>query len=320
MQIVHSLEQRITERPVILTIGKFDGVHLGHRRLILQAIERASVTGSVSAVLTFHPHPRTVLNPKVEFKLLTSIEERAALVAELGADYFVVVPFNHETMSTPAYEYVVRLCTAMPIRELWVGAGFALGRKREGTVERLREIGQELGYTVGTVGPVELDGQVVSASRVRHLLGDGAIEQANQLLGRAFWVRGVVQQGDQRGRTIGFPTANLSVAPDHIVPANGVYACWSVIESGPYASAEPLPTVTNVGVRPTFDGTRRTIEAHLLDWSGDLYGQTLRLSFGERLRAERKFADIDELVAQIGQDAQQARTILQAITAKARNE
>ncbi len=310
MQIVTALDTRITEQPVVLTIGKFDGVHRGHQALIETAVQRAHERGTICTVLTFDPHPRTVLTPEVPLELLTNISERATLIAEQGADMLLVLPFNHEVMATPAAQYMRQLCAALPLCELWVGEDFALGRKREGTPARLREIGQELGFKVGTVAPVELDGEIVSASRIRDLLRAGDLAEARRQLGRDYWLRGEVVYGDQRGRTIGFPTANLDVAPNHLVPAYGVYACWVQIEDGQHASPTLRPAVANVGVRPTVDGSQRRVEAHLLDWSGDLYGSTLRLIFVQRLRSEQRFASLADLVAQIEHDVAHARTRL----------
>lgn len=308
MQIAYSLDHPLTDRPTVLVIGKFDGVHLGHQLLIRTAVERAQQLGFHSAVLTFEPHPDVVIRLGRELYLLTSLEERIALIAALNPDLLIVAPFTRETMGTPAYDYMRQICTAVPLRELWVGSDFALGRKREGDVPRLMEIGQELGYAVGTVAPVQVGGAPVSASRVRQLLYASDVQGVIPLLGRPFWLRGVVVEGDRRGHTLGFPTANIAVDPVHALPADGVYACRVNLADG------LLPAVTNVGTRPTFEGVRRTVEAHLLDWSGNLYGQTLRLEFWHHLRGERKFNGIDELVAQIGRDAERARALLSAET------
>jgi riboflavin kinase/FMN adenylyltransferase len=297
----------VTDQPVVLTIGKFDGVHLGHRRLIGTAVERARSQGLACAVLTFDPHPDVVLHPDKDVRLLTTLEERRRLIGTLGADFLLIAPFNRETMSTPAYDYMHQLCNIMPLRELWVGEGFALGRKREGTVPRLAEIGRDLGYTVGAVEPVMLGGERVNSSRVRRLLLEGAVADVEPLLGRPFSFCGEVVEGDRRGRTIGFPTANLRTDARQVLPADGVYAC--AVHAGG-AGGEAVPAVTNIGVRPTFDGLRHMVEAHLLDWSGDLYGQTLRLDFFHYLRGERKFNGIEELTAQIRYDAEQARSLL----------
>jgi riboflavin kinase/FMN adenylyltransferase len=304
VQIIHSLAAPITERPVVLTIGKFDGVHLGHQQLIRTAIERAQERDAASAVMTFDPHPDTVIRPDTAPRLLTTLDERSTAIATLGPDYLVVAPFTRETMATPAAEYMQQICHALPLRELWVGEGFALGRKREGDIPRLREIGAELGYTVGALAPVEVGGEPVHSSRVRSLLAAGDVAAVTPLLGRPFALRALVVEGDQRGRTIGFPTANLAVDPQHALPADGVYACFAAI------SGTLMPAVTNLGVRPTFDGLRHTVETYILNWTGDLYGQMLSVAFLHHLRGERKFSGVDELKAQIAHDIAQARALL----------
>lgn len=306
MHTVYSLEQPVTDQPAVLTIGKFDGVHLGHQRLIDTAVERARSRGFASAVMTFDPHPDRVIRPDNPLRLLTTLDERGPLIAALGVDVLIVAPFTRETMATPAFDYMRQICTALPLGELWVGEGFALGRKREGDVPRLSEIGHDLGYTVGTVAAVHLNGEPVNSSRIRRLLAEGAVAETVPLLGRPFALTGTVEEGDRRGRTIGFPTANLAIDESHALPADGVYACYVFVRD------TALPAVTNIGVRPTFGSLRRTVEAHLLDWSGDLYGQVVRLAFVHHLRGERKFNGIDDLRAQITHDAQQARTLLQA--------
>lgn len=304
MQVAFSLDHPLTSQPVVLTMGRFDGVHLGHQLLIRTAIERARELGFASAVLTWDPHPNTVIRPDQPLYLLTSLEERIELIGALGPDWLVVAPFTHATMHTPAVDYMRQICTALPVRELWVGDDFAMGHKREGDIPRLMEIGRDLGYAVGAVARMEGAGAAISSSLVRTMLQSGDVAGVMPLLGRPFWLRGPVVMGDQRGQTIGFPTANLAVDPNHVLPADGVYACYA------YLDATPLPAVTNIGMRPTFNAPRRTVEAHLLDWSSDLYGRTLRLEFIQRLRGEQKFNGITELVAQIGRDAEAARALL----------
>jgi riboflavin kinase/FMN adenylyltransferase len=287
-------------------MGKFDGLHLGHQQLIGTTVERARTLGLAAAVLTWEPHPNAVLRPGQPLQLLTSLEEKIELIGRLGPDLLIVAPFTAETKATSAEAYMRQIVAAVPVRELWVGENFAMGRGRAGDVPSLMLIGAELGFAVGAAKQVAAGGDPVSASRVRELLRAGDVEGAVALLGRPFGLRGVVVEGDKRGRTIGFPTANLSIAPEHVLPADGVYACRV------YLDGEGLPAVTNIGVRPTFDGLRRTVEAHLLDWSGDLYGRSIRVEFLHRLRGEQKFAGIDALVAQIRRDADQARALLQA--------
>jgi riboflavin kinase/FMN adenylyltransferase len=304
VEIVRSLAPGIAQRPAVLTMGKFDGLHLGHRQLIGTALGRAHELGFLSAVLTWEPHPNVVLRPDQPPQLLTSLEEKIDLIAALGPDLLIVAPFTQETKATGADAYMAQICASLPLRELWVGEDFAMGRGRAGDVSSLMVIGRNLGFAVGTVAKVLVDGQPVSASRVRELLAAGNVTGAAALLDRPFGLRGVVVQGDQRGRTIGFPTANMQTPPDHVLPADGVYACRA------YLDGVSLPAVTNVGLRPTFDGLRRTVEAHLLDWSGDLYGKLLRLEFLHRLRGEQKFSGIEALVTQIRSDADAARDLL----------
>lgn len=304
MEVVRALEPAISARPTVLTIGKFDGLHLGHQQLISTSVERARTLGFASAALTWEPHPNAVLRPDQPLQLLTSLEEKIELIARLGPDLLIVAPFTEATKATSADAYMRQIVAAVPLRELWVGENFAMGRGRAGDVPSLMLIGAELGFAVGAVRRVVVGNALVSASRVRELLRAGDVVGAVGLLGRPFGLRGTVVEGDKRGRTIGFPTANLSLAETHVLPADGVYACRVFLDGA------GLPAVTNVGVRPTFDGLRHAVEAHLLDWSGDLYGQSIRVEFLARLRGEQKFSGVDALVAQIRRDADQARELL----------
>ncbi len=305
MDVVRSLAPGLSTRPSVLTMGKYDGVHLGHQQLISTTVERARSLGMQSVVLTWEPHPNAVIRPDAPLHLLTSLEERIELIAALAPDLLIVAPFTAETRATSAEDYMRQIVAAIPVRELWVGEDFAMGRGRTGDVATLMAIGVELGFAVGAVRKVIVGGEPVSASRVREVLRRGAVDEAVALLGRPFGLRGVVVEGDRRGRTIGFPTANLRVDPTHVLPADGVYA------GHVYLNGEALPAVTNVGLRPTFNGLHRTVEAHLLDWSGDLYGRSIRVTFLHRLRGEQRFEGPAALVAQIRQDAARARELLQ---------
>jgi riboflavin kinase/FMN adenylyltransferase len=301
MELVQGLPQPINERPTALTIGVFDGVHLGHRHLIGSAVQRAQALGWQSAVLTFDPHPNVVIRPDRQQLYLTSLEERTDRIAALGVDLLIVLPFNRDVMALTAHEFMTRVCRAIALRELWIGHDFALGRGREGDLARLRDIGHELRYSVHPVEPLLLRGAPVSSTRIRTALQEGDLLSASELLGHPFGLRGLVAQGARRGRTIGFPTANLTVDPQHILPADGVYVCHAQVGGQRYGA------VTNVGLRPTFDGTHRTVEAYLLDFFDEIYGETLRLDFLHRLRGERKFDGIAALVAQITSDVAAAR-------------
>ena len=305
MQIIHDLSQTHVEEPVVLTIGKFNGMHLGHRYLLEQVVERAHAIGGRSAAITFDPHPTLVLRPEIERVYLAPAGERLRLIEATGIDVLIVLRFDEQLKSLTAEQFMRRVCGALRLRELWVGPEFRLGHRAQGTVAVLEELGQSLGYTVHPVAKLEVGGQPVSATRIRELLAAGDVERVPELLGHAFALAGEVVHGDHRGRTIGFPTANLAVDAHHTLPADGVYACRVTLPDG-----EEHPAVTNVGVRPTFGQLARTVESHLLGWSGDLYGQTIRVGFVKRIRGERKFAGIDELREQIARDARTAREIL----------
>lgn len=305
MQIYHSLTECHIAAPTALTIGKFNGMHLGHRSLLEQIVERARAIGGTSAAITFDPHPSLVLRPDLERVYLAPPAERLRLIESTGVEHLIVLRFTPEFAQTPAETFMRQLCGQIALRELWVGPEFRFGHRAQGTVAMLTELGRELGYHVEPVRKLEVGGEEVSATRVRNLLMLGHVDQLPALLGRSFAVVGEVVHGDHRGRTIGFPTANVAVDPHHLLPADGVYACEVTLADG-----STHPAVTNVGVRPTFGVLNRTVEAHLLDWSGDLYGQTIRVAFITRIRGEQKFSGIDELRAQIGRDADRGRELL----------
>ncbi|MGD8736609.1 MAG: bifunctional riboflavin kinase/FAD synthetase [Anaerolineae bacterium] len=295
------------KRPeTILTIGAFDGVHRGHQALIGQVVARARATNRRSVVLTFHPHPAMVLAPERAPRYLTTPGEKMALLEGLGVDLVVLHPFSQEVAATPAGEFMTTLAEHLQFRELWVGSDFALGRGREGTVPRLRDLGDRLGYRLFVLDPLQGRGGAVSSSRIRALLAEGRVEEASHLLGRYPSLSGEVVYGAQRGHTLGFPTANLEVRPERAVPANGVYAVFAVLGEDRY------PAVANVGVRPSFDNGHRTVETHIFDFDQDIYGCDLVVEFVTRLRNERRFEDIDDLVSQITHDSETARRILDA--------
>lgn len=305
MQHHRSLEHVQITAPTMLTIGKFNGMHLGHRFLLEQIVARARALGGVSAALTFEPHPALVLQKQIERVYLAPAAERLAIIEATSLDHLLTLTFDEQLMRLSAAEFMRRLCARINLAELWVGPEFRLGYRAQGTVPVLQTLGAELGYRVQPITKLEIDGAPVSATRIRELLQSGAVDRVPRLLGRAFAVVGEVVHGDHRGRTIGFPTANVAVDPQYLLPADGVYACTVTLPDG-----MEHPAVTNVGVRPTFGTLKRTVEAHLLNWNGDLYGQQIRVAFVERIRGEQTFNGIDELKAQIGRDADRARAIL----------
>lgn len=293
----------------ILTIGVFDGVHRGHRVLIQRLVERAHARGLRAVALTFHPHPDKALQQKPKRYYLTTPEQRADLLLQLGVDLVITHPFDEETRKQSAREFVKQLVAQLDLVDLWVGSDFALGYQREGTVEHLQELGEDFGFGVTRVEPIvdEICGQAISSSRIRELLHCGEIRAANRLLGRAFALSGIVIHGQHRGRAIGVPTANLQPWDEQIVPANGVYASWAAVGSERYMAA------VNVGMRPTFNEAQLSIEAHLLDFDRDIYGERLELTFEGRLRAERKFDGLEDLLGQIRRDIAASRNLLQGI-------
>jgi riboflavin kinase/FMN adenylyltransferase len=306
MQSVTALEDLRLDRPSHLTIGAFDGVHRGHQALIGDMVARAHALGRAAVVLTFFPHPSVVLRGRRPSFYLSTPEAKAEALDGLHIDALVTHPFNREVAAIRAGDFVDRLVQHAGLAQLWCGEDFALGHNREGNVDFLRAAGQRQGFEVVTVTPIPIDGEVISSTRIRQTLRDGAVEQAARYLGRPFGLIGQVVEGAKRGRQLGIPTANLAVWEEHAVPAVGVYACRAAVAgwSG--------PAVVNIGFRPTFEGAeaRPIVEAHLLDFSGDLYTQSLRLEFIARLRPEMKFPGVEALLTQIRSDIAQARQIL----------
>ncbi len=296
------LERHAPGRPCAVTVGVFDGVHLGHRHLIDTLKTRARERALASCVVTLHPDPVQVLRPDVRVAYITSLEERVELLRATGIDSAAPLTFTSEVAELDARAFVTLLYETLRIRFLLMGPDHAFGRGREGTPERLTEIGQELGFEVEVLPrPLEGSNGAVSATAVRRALATGEMELVARLLGRSFSLRGPVVKGHERGRAMGFPTANIAVTPDRALPAFGVYVTRAHVEGRSYMAA------TNVGVNPTFDDARPSVETYLLDFEGDLYGRELRIEVLHRLRGEAKFSSIEELTAAIAADVQAAR-------------
>jgi riboflavin kinase/FMN adenylyltransferase len=308
MQIIRDLSSLHLTKPTILTIGTFDGIHRGHQALLKQLKKAAQKRQAQTAVITFHPRPKTVLAPHLANNdYLTTPEERIALFEKLGLDVLIVIPFTMELAQITAHGFMKLVVEHINLVEFWAGHDFALGKNREGNLKKLAALGQEFNYTVNEITPFLIDGKVVSSTGIRQLLLAGEIRQAAHLLGRYPAVSGKIVQGVQRGRTIGFPTANLVTPPERLIPANGVYA---TLTRHLGRNNQCYASVTNIGIRPSFEGDVRTIETHIFDFSENIYGQSLTLEFVERLRPEKKFNNIDELVTQIIHDVQQASALL----------
>ncbi|TMQ70487.1 MAG: bifunctional riboflavin kinase/FAD synthetase [Candidatus Eisenbacteria bacterium] len=291
----------------VVTIGVFDGLHLGHQAILARTKARAE--GGPCVVMSFDPHPDVVL-ARGDFRSpppLTPLGEKRALLKSLGMDRFEVLPFTRELASLEPEAFVDRhLVAPFAPSALVVGDGFALGRGRSGTVERLRTIGETRGFDVEAVPLVMMDGAPVSSTRIRASLGSGRVAEAGRLLGRRYGLAGTVVTGDGRGRELGFPTANLRLHEERLLPADGIYAVLASV-----AGQEGWhPAAMSIGVRPTFDGQVRTLEVHLLDWSGDLVGRTLAVEFVEWLRPELRFESVAALVAAMAGDVAETRRLL----------
>ena len=294
-----------------LTIGTFDGVHLGHRSIIRELLNVARGSGERSVVLTFDPHPQQVLRRTGEgVPILTPIERKGDLLEELGVDILGVIPFNREFAATPWREFVDRLVDQIGLAHMVVGHDHAFGKGREGNAERLREYGAERGFTFTQVGPLLVDGTPISSTRIRRAIAEGDVEEGERLLGRPYRLFGRIVRGDQRGRELGFPTANLEpLDPDQLVPGSGVYATRMMISGGDEGGG--LAGMTNIGLRPTFtDGSRRTVETHLFDFSDELYDRTVSIEFVKLLRFEKKFDSKEAFLEQLGRDREGARSAL----------
>lgn len=308
--------------PTVMTIGNFDGIHCGHQALLRRMVAIADELAASQAqsvhtlLLTFDPHPVKVLRPDLPHFLLTTPMERIELAAMAGITYGVIHPFTLETAQITPQQFMEMLKEHLGLSVLVVGPDFALGRNRSGDLPTLRAIGETLDFRVEVIEPIALDAETVRSSRVRALLGAGDVATVATLLGRPYRVTGLVEHGDQRGRQVGIPTANLRIPPEKMLPADGVYATRTLIAS--FDRCDALPSVTNIGVRPTVDGMHRRVETHILDFPppdhvDDLYGRVLAVDFYERLRGEVRFASVSELVRQIHTDIAHARTLLGAV-------
>jgi riboflavin kinase/FMN adenylyltransferase len=296
-------------RRAVVTVGNFDGLHVGHREILRIVTERARARGGESAVYTFEPHPRKVLRPADAPRLLTTLEQKLELMDGAGVDVVVVERFDAAFARRSAEEFVRDVLHArLRPEEVFVGYDFRFGHDREGSMRTLTELGPHLGFAVTIVPEVTVGGRDVNSTRIRELLAEGRVEEARELLGRPYRVRGRVVEGDRRGRTLGFPTVNL--APENeVLPAQGVYAGGLRVLGEGGGAGDERPAVLNVGRRPTFKDEAAPVlaEAHVIDWSGDLYGERVELSFLHHLREERRFPDVAALRRQIEADRDEAR-------------
>ncbi len=301
MKIFHGTENANILRPTVLTLGVFDGLHLGHQEIMRRVAERASAADATPTVITFDPHPRAVLHSDSAPPLLQTLDQRLANFEVLGVEQAIVIPFTREFASNPAEDFLKQIVRdRLQAKEVYLGKGFAFGKDRGGNIDLLRKMSVELGFFADEVDEVRLRGNRISSSKVRELLAAGRVNLARRMLGRPYGVEGVIIRGNRRGHTIGFPTANLK-PHNRVVPKFGVYATATLLD-GVWRKS-----ITNIGVRPTFEnGAEPSIETYIFDFDGDLYGDVLRVRFLHRIRDERKFNGIDELKSQIEKDTRRA--------------
>lgn len=302
MKIFHGTENANIAKPTVLTLGVFDGLHLGHQRIMRHVVERAKAIGAMPTAITFDPHPRSVLHPESAPPMLQTLDQRLANFEVLGIEQAIVVIFDREFAAQPAEAFLRDIIhDRLHAREVYLGEGFAFGKGRGGNIDLLRKMSGELGFTTDEVEEVRLRGTRISSSAIRRLLADGRVNIARSMLGRPYGVEGVIIRGNRRGHTIGFPTANLKPR-NRVIPRFGVYATATLIDG------HWRKSITNIGVRPTFESdSEPSIESYIFDFDGDLYGDVLRVRFLHRIRDERKFNGIDELKAQIVKDTVRAR-------------
>ena len=303
MRLFHGTDNANIQRPTVLTLGVFDGLHLGHQLIMRTVVERARETGAIPTVVTFDPHPRAVLHPESAPPLLQTLDQKVEGFGVLGIEQTIVIRFTPEFSMIRAEDFLRDVVKErLQAKEVYLGRGFAFGHDREGNIELLRRVSKDLGFVADEVPELRLRNQRVSSSKVRGLLSEGRVNLARRLLGRPYGVEGRVERGAERGHVLGFPTANLH-PKNRVIPRNGVYVTGTLIDG------QWRRSVTNVGVRPTFEtDTEPSVETFVMDWDGDLYGDVVRVRFLHRLRDERKFGSMEELKAQIQRDVKRAQS------------
>jgi len=307
MKVEEELKEFTPQRETVLTIGVFDGVHIGHRRLMDYLKRQALAEDRLPGVVTFRSHPQHIMSPKTPLYRLVTLDERIRLIKEMGIELVVPLSFNLELARVPARDFIGLLQKHLRMQGLIVGPDFALGKGREGDAIALRKMGKEMDFWVEVFAPQMIDGEVVSSTVIRQALLGGDVKKVTRLLGRPFVLHGRIVHGEERGKELGFPTANLTFSRGQALPEDGVYVTKA------YLGGQPHPSVTNIGKRPTFGENRRTVEVYLIGFSGEIYGEDLRIELVDRLRDEKRFASPEELKAQIGQDVERATSMLKQV-------
>ena len=304
MEIEQELANVTPKGETLLTIGVFDGVHAGHRYLLEKLQQRAAEKNLLSGVITFNPHPQSVLHPHNQLPWLSNLEDRVRAFQEIGINIVAVLTFAPKVAQLGSREFISLVKKYLRMRGIIVGPDFALGRGREGNIELLRALGREMDFSIEVITPYKISGEVVSSTLIRRVLAQGDMKKVEMLMGRYFQLGGKVITSDKRGRVLGFPTANLDIRPQQALPGNGIYATIAQIDGKQFSSA------TNIGIRPTFGEGEKTVETHLLNYKGDLYGKDIRLEFVQKLRDEQRFPSSEELKAQIEKDVREVEAIL----------
>jgi riboflavin kinase / FMN adenylyltransferase len=301
MEIIHGIDSAEIRRPTVLTLGVFDGLHLGHQEIVRTVVERALLIDAIPTLITFDPHPRQVLKPETAPPLLQTFHQKMEGLRLLGIKQVIVLEFNLELAALSAEDFVQRfIIDALQAREVYLGKGFAFGNRRRGNIELLQKLSRQYGFLAAEVPEVQLRGHRISSTMVRRLLRAGRVNLARRMLGRGYGIEGTVTRGRGIGGQLLFPTANLEIQ-NRVLPADGVYVTLALVDDVWHRS------VTNIGRRPTFGGEIESkVESHLIDFDRDLYGKTMRVRVLHRLRGEKRFAGIDELRAQIARDRNRA--------------
>jgi riboflavin kinase/FMN adenylyltransferase len=304
MEIEQELANITPQGETLLTIGVFDGVHAGHRYLLKQLQQRAAERNLLSGVVTFNPHPQSVLHPHDQLPWLSSLDDRVTTFRQLGVNVVAVLTFTPELAQLSARDFMSLLRKYLRMRGIMVGPDFTLGRAGEGNINLLRTLGDEMKFTVEVVPPYTVNGEIVSSTLIREALTQGDMRRVEKLMGRHFYLTGKVVTSDKRGRVLGFPTANLDVKPQQALPDNGIYATITEIDG------KQFPSATNIGTRPTFGEGAKMVETHLLNYIGNLYGKEIRVEFVQRLRDEKRFVSSEELKTQIEKDVRTVKALL----------
>lgn len=304
MEIEQELAEVAPQRETLLAVGVFDGVHAGHRYLLEKLQQQAAERELLSGVVTFNPHPQSVLHPENQQLWLGDIEDRVKALQALGIEIVTVLTFTPKLARLSARDFISLVKKHLRMRSIMVGPDFTLGRSREGNIDLLRTLGREMKFDVEAIPPYTINGEVVSSTLIRRALAQGDMEKVRRLMGRYFHLRGKVITSDKRGQALGFPTANLDMKPEQALPGNGIYATFTHTDGKQFFSA------TNVGTRPTFGEGEKRVETHLLNFEGDLHGKQITVEFVQKLRDEQRFSSSEELRTQMAKDVREVEAIL----------